>query len=196
MSTRPTRSNVTASRVNHPTVSKLAACGSTPSSGIRPCVGRSPYRPQKLAGIRTEPPVSEPSAKSTTPPATAEAEPLDDPPGTRPGAAGIHRRSVVRVRSHDAACELVGMRLADEGPARVEQRLYCRSRSFGGAVRALPVGVASAGHVARHVEDVLRGEGHAGQRPVGSARNMDVQASEGIEVVGQQPVLTHTPTGT
>ena len=81
------RSNVSALRANHPTVSKLDAWGSTPSSDIRPWVGRMPYRPQKLEGIRTEPPVSDPSAKSTTPPATAEADPLDDPPGTRPGAA-------------------------------------------------------------------------------------------------------------
>ena len=42
--------------------------------------------PQKLAGARTEPPVSEPSAKSTSPAATAAAEPLDDPPGMRPAA--------------------------------------------------------------------------------------------------------------
>ena len=42
--------------------------------------------PQKPAGMRTEPPVSVPMAKSTSLPATAAAEPLDDPPGTRPGA--------------------------------------------------------------------------------------------------------------
>ena len=45
--------------------------------------------PQKLAGARTEPPVSLPIAKSTSPPATAAADPLDEPPGTRPGAAGL-----------------------------------------------------------------------------------------------------------
>ena len=36
--------------------------------------------------MRTDPPVSLPSAKSQAPPATADAEPLDDPPGMRPGA--------------------------------------------------------------------------------------------------------------
>ena len=45
--------------------------------------------PQKEAGPRTEPPVSLPSAKSTSPAATAAAEPDDEPPGTRPGAAGL-----------------------------------------------------------------------------------------------------------
>jgi hypothetical protein len=39
-----------------------------------------------LAGTRVDPPVSVPSAKSHRPAATAAAEPLDDPPGTRPGA--------------------------------------------------------------------------------------------------------------
>ena len=46
-------------------------------------------RPQKDAGPRTEPPVSLPSAISTRPAATAAAEPDDEPPGTRPGAAGF-----------------------------------------------------------------------------------------------------------
>ena len=45
--------------------------------------------PQKLAGMRTDPPVSVPIAKSTRPPATAAADPLDEPPGTRPGALGL-----------------------------------------------------------------------------------------------------------
>jgi hypothetical protein len=45
-----------------------------------------PNSPQKLAGTRTEPPVSVPSAVSQSPPATAAAEPEDDPPGTRSGA--------------------------------------------------------------------------------------------------------------
>src|SRR6185312_2014189 len=48
-----------------------------------------PCRPQKLAGTRTEPPVSVPSAVSQRPWATAEAEPEDEPPGTRSGARGL-----------------------------------------------------------------------------------------------------------
>jgi hypothetical protein len=48
-----------------------------------------PYNPQKLAGTRTDPPLSVPSAKSHSPAATADADPLDDPPGTRSGAAGF-----------------------------------------------------------------------------------------------------------
>lgn len=37
--------------------------------------------------MRTEPPESVPSAKSHREAATADAEPLDDPPGTRSRAA-------------------------------------------------------------------------------------------------------------
>ena len=39
--------------------------------------------PQKLAGCRTEPPVSDPSATGTTPAATSAADPPLEPPGTR-----------------------------------------------------------------------------------------------------------------
>ena len=45
--------------------------------------------PQQAAGIRTEPPVSDPSATSASPVATAAAEPLDDPPGMRAGSSGL-----------------------------------------------------------------------------------------------------------
>src|SRR5919204_3831080 len=48
--------------------------------------------PQKLAGWRTEPPVSEPSAAGTTPAATSAAEPPDEPPGTREWSSGCSTR--------------------------------------------------------------------------------------------------------
>jgi hypothetical protein len=70
-------------------VSNVGENGITPATDTAPCVGRIPHNPQLLAGIRTDPPVSVPSAKSTSPRATAEADPLDDPPGTRSGAAGL-----------------------------------------------------------------------------------------------------------
>ena len=56
---------------------------------MRPCVGRRPYSPQWLAGARTEPPVSVPNAKSQSWWETAEAEPEDDPPAMRLGAAPL-----------------------------------------------------------------------------------------------------------
>src|SRR6478735_2749999 len=72
-----------------PTVSMDGASGYTPSSGTRPQVVFRPAIPQQAAGIRTEPPVSVPRATSASPAATATAEPLDDPPGSRPGSSGF-----------------------------------------------------------------------------------------------------------
>ena len=48
-----------------------------------------PTIPQCEAGWRMEPPVSDPRAAMAMPPATAAAEPLEEPPGTWPGAAGL-----------------------------------------------------------------------------------------------------------
>ncbi len=48
------------SRASGPTVSRLGASGHTPVSGIRPQVVLRPATPQQAAGMRIEPPVSEP----------------------------------------------------------------------------------------------------------------------------------------
>jgi hypothetical protein len=45
--------------------------------------------PQLAAGERMEPQVSEPRAKGTSPPATAEPEPLEEPPLHRSGFQGV-----------------------------------------------------------------------------------------------------------
>src|SRR5947199_8344618 len=60
-----------------------------PQRLTRPYVGLTPTTPQNAAGCRTEPPVSEPSAMSTIPAATAAADPPLDPPGTRVGSIGF-----------------------------------------------------------------------------------------------------------
>lgn len=78
-----------AQRARTPTVSIELARGSTPCVLIAPCVGRMPTTPQHAAGIRTEPPVSVPSATGTMPAATAAAEPLLDPPDMCPNACGL-----------------------------------------------------------------------------------------------------------
>ena len=73
--------------------------------------------------MRTEPPVSEPSAKSQTPAAAAAADPLDEPPGMRPGARMLRRRAVMRVHAGDAVEEFVADGLAGDGRAGGEQLL-------------------------------------------------------------------------
>src|SRR5689334_12788847 len=84
--TNPTFASTSALCASTPTVSNDGASGFMPATDMKSCEGRKPQIPQLLAGTRVEPPVSVPNAKSTKPQATAEADPLDDPPGTRSGA--------------------------------------------------------------------------------------------------------------
>src|ERR671938_2029765 len=56
---------------------------------ITPFVGFSPPSPQKAAGIRTEPPLSEPVAIGASPAASAAPEPPLDPPGDQSSAHGF-----------------------------------------------------------------------------------------------------------
>ena len=56
---------------------------------ITPRVGLKPTRPQQLAGIRIEPPPSDPWASGTSPPATAVAAPPLDPPAIRLVSYGV-----------------------------------------------------------------------------------------------------------
>jgi hypothetical protein len=48
-----------------------------------------PTTPQRAAGWRIEPPVSDPNVSGANPAATAAALPPDDPPGTRVGSCGL-----------------------------------------------------------------------------------------------------------
>ena len=59
---------------------------------IRPLVGLSPTIPQQLAGIRIDPPPSEPCASGTSPADTADADPPLEPPAIRVGVPRGHRR--------------------------------------------------------------------------------------------------------
>ena len=57
--------------------------------GTRPGVGRRPTTLQNAAGLRSEPPMSLPSATGTKPAASAAAAPPDDPPAERPCRYGL-----------------------------------------------------------------------------------------------------------
>src|SRR5271154_5513437 len=59
------------------------------SDGTRPGVGRKPTMPQNAAGLRNEPPVSEPVHSGTMPVASATAEPPDEPAAERVGSNGL-----------------------------------------------------------------------------------------------------------
>ena len=60
-----------------------------PSMGTRPGEGRKPTTPQIAAGIRSEPPVSEPVHSGSMSNARATADPPDDPPALSVGLKGL-----------------------------------------------------------------------------------------------------------
>src|SRR3954468_6399232 len=56
---------------------------------MRPNVPFIPSRPVYPDGMRIEPPPSPPVARLTSPPATAAADPLEEPPTVRPCRHGL-----------------------------------------------------------------------------------------------------------
>ena len=96
--------------------------GNTPPRPMAPREVLSSTRPQKQAGILTDPPVSLPSATGANPPATATPDPLDDPPGARWTARSQGLHGVPVTGSCPAAIgELDRLRLADhDHPRRLE----------------------------------------------------------------------------
>src|SRR5580658_2130254 len=71
------------------TVSNEVQSGTIPFRLIRPALGRRPTVPQSAGGQRPEPEVSDPSAATHIPAATAAAEPEDEPPVMRSGFHGF-----------------------------------------------------------------------------------------------------------
>src|SRR3954452_6286801 len=72
-----------------PTVSSVNESGIALARLTRLLVGLSPDTPQKCAGMRIEPPVSEPSAAGTSRAATAAPEPDEEPPVIRAVSHGL-----------------------------------------------------------------------------------------------------------
>src|SRR5262249_59155857 len=77
------------SRVSGPIWSSDEPNATRPYRETRPYVGFKPTTPQNDAGVRTDPPVSEPKAMSEVPEATLAADPPLDPPGTRSSLCGF-----------------------------------------------------------------------------------------------------------
>ncbi len=82
-------------------------------AGTRPAAGRKPTTLQKLAGLRSDPPRSEPSAIGTMPQASATAAPPLLPPQVLLGVPGIARGAEHRVEGLRAGAELRRVGLAD-----------------------------------------------------------------------------------
>src|SRR5918998_4051261 len=69
--------------------SHVSDSGNPPPVGNAPAPGLRPTTPHSAAGVRTEQPVSVPSASGTRPAAMAAAEPPEDPPVIRDGSCGL-----------------------------------------------------------------------------------------------------------
>src|ERR1043165_3989030 len=76
-------------RARGPTVSSVYESGIALARLTRPLVGFSPVTPQKCAGIRIDPPVSEPRAAGTSRAPTAAPDPDDEPPVICAGFQGL-----------------------------------------------------------------------------------------------------------
>ncbi len=72
-----------------PSTAKASAEG---PFGTRPGVGRNPTQPQKLAGLRKLPPMSEPCASQAVPETSAAAPPPDEPATERLRFQGLRVR--------------------------------------------------------------------------------------------------------
>src|SRR5580658_3898823 len=75
-----TRARSAIERPKQPEVLSVDHAKAALGSGTRPIDGRKPATLQNAAGLRREPPVSEPSATGTSPQANATAAPPEEPP--------------------------------------------------------------------------------------------------------------------
>ena len=127
-----------------------------------------PTIPQRAAGWRIEPPVSVPIAQGASRPATAAAQPPEEPPGTRSRVPGVQDRAVAGVLVRGAHRELVHVRLAEHARAGLAQ-LADGGRRVGRAV-ALEDPRAGRGRDALGAEDVLDRDRDAAERASPSRR--------------------------
>ena len=89
----------------------------------RPMLGRMPTTPQKLAGLRSEPPMSEPCASQAMPVASATAAPPEEPAAERDSVPGIARRAEHLVEGVGAGAEFRRVRFGVDHPAIVFEML-------------------------------------------------------------------------
>src|SRR5260370_7371105 len=72
-----------------PCTPRLRSILATGVFATRPTLGLMPTTPQKLAGLRSEPPMSEPCASQAIPVASATAAPPEDPAADRDVSHGL-----------------------------------------------------------------------------------------------------------
>src|SRR5689334_509623 len=129
-------------RVSGPAWSSDQLWGTTPSRLTRPKVALSPTTPQAAAGIRMEPPVSEPSAAAHSPAATAAPEPPLDPDGTRSSAQGL-RTGGVTLPHANSWVRVLPISTAPARRRRVTAAASLRGNAIPGAVVPAVVGLSA-----------------------------------------------------
>lgn len=116
-------------------MSRVALNGTIPWVLTRPTVTLRPVSPQKVAGRRTEPPVSVPMPQGAMRAATRTPVPLLDPPGVRATARSRGFQGVPRcsVGAPHAVGELDGVGLAQHDHPVSHQPLGDGGRGAGAA---------------------------------------------------------------
>ncbi len=135
--------------------------------------------PLAAAGTRPDPAVSVPSARSTSPDATATAEPELDPPEIRPGQCALGHTPCGRAGADEPGGELVEVGDADDHRAGVARALApparCSRRPF--RRRGSPAVVRQPGDV----DVALDRERRAGERQARTRRRRGRRLSAGHE---------------
>ena len=164
-----------------PTESSVGDSGNAPASGTRRAVGLKPTTPLSAAGMRMEPPVSEPMAISLVPSPAETPAPEDEPPGMRAGSAalpGVPKCGLVptAVKANSVIAVLPTM----TAPAR--RRRWTIERVARGRRGVAADGRAGQSGLAGDVEQVLDRDDLAVQR---AERHAGLAA--GIGGIGRRP---------
>jgi hypothetical protein len=157
-------------RVRAHTVSSVVDRGSAPSVGTSRAVFLKPTMPLSAAGMRIEPPVSEPRPTKAAPVATDTAAPDDDPPGIArlvqrrsAGLAGVPKCGLMPTPEKANSVMLVRPRIA---PPAARRRATAGSLAARGASASTvePAAVAWPAMSNRSLTDTARpASGRSGQ---------------------------------
>lgn len=104
---------------------------------------------------------------------TADAEPDDEPPGIRPGAAPLTGVPKWQLRPLIESSGLVGLGLAGKAGAGIQQALHGRGRLVAYARNREHHGVAGRRRIPGDIEQILDPETQPGQWPLMGVHHID-----------------------
>ena len=158
-----------------------------PRASIRPRVGRSPNRPQKLAGTRTDPPESVPSATIAGAARYGRSRSARGAAGDTLRRSRVEGRAVEAVDAEEPERDLVSDRFTNERSAGIQQGLDGRGRAFGGRMGRRPIRITAPGDKPLDVEQILGGEGQPVQWASRTPGQVNIDARhKGPEGIGHR----------